>query len=296
MRLEVRREEQQPGRTSATRQEELEASLRQQRDEVQRQRDELEADKAVREHERQQLAERSAVLEGAVAQLRQAQEALGCGGREAAATPLPTWMQKSRPRRNRPSSRGPGRPSSRTRINGSKPSARPCGGGRAGLGPGGTGPRVSPGASLRSGPKSWVARQKTLAEQVQQLATQAAALDERRQELERAHQQRDEQLAGQRQEIENQATELQRQRTELAGAARQPGSITPNASRQRDGPPPPSERPWLSNAPRRSHRSKKRWRRRPRRVPRTRRLGGPPWICNSSCPSWSCGRARPWNG
>ncbi len=213
IREELRREEQQLTE-QRVRQEALETELAQRDQESQALKAGLAAEMKLREHERGQFAERSALMETAVAQLRQAREALARQQDEV--RQREETLDRARAEQVEEAgllqARAGQLEEQKQRLEADRQALRE----RADALSQAEQVRDALQEQLRKRAEELTARQKALAEQSGRLDTELAAIDARRAEADQARQQEEARLAGLREEIAGRAADLDRLQADLA--------------------------------------------------------------------------------
>jgi chromosome segregation ATPase len=212
VRDEVRQDEQQLAAERA-RVESLEQGVRQQLIEADKLRKELEEDKALRDQERRQIAERSGLLESAVAQLRQAQEKVTADEERlrTQAVELAAHEAEHKEALALVEARVHQCEELQQRLESERHALRE----RAQLLTQAEQAREALQEQLRRRSEELAARQKAVAEQARQCEALTAGLEARRAELDGRQQQLEQQTAALRGEIEQRARDLAAQQEEL---------------------------------------------------------------------------------
>ncbi len=213
MRLDIRKEEQQLGE-QRTRQEELEAVLRQRQEELDRRQQELDAENANRESQRQELLQRSATLDAAVAQLRQAQESLAAeeNSLRQRAADLDARFAAHAEQAGLVEGRAAQLEEAYKRVEAERQALRER---TQDLAQAEQARQVLQ-EQLRRRSEELVAGQKTLADQTHLLEERAAALENQRAEIDRGRAEVEQQLAAQREELDRWGGEIEKHRADLA--------------------------------------------------------------------------------
>jgi chromosome segregation ATPase len=213
MREEVREQERLLAE-QRTRQETAEAALKQKHDDVQKQRAEVDGDKLLAEQERRMLADRAAVLDNAVAQLRQAQDRLTADEqrvREQAQT-LDAAAAQQTEATSLLQARITQYDELHKRLEAERDNLRE----RTQMLAQAEQARETLQEQLRRRNEELTARQKALAEQVARYEADAAELKKQRDSLDEVQQKHRDELAGERLAVEQRGEEIARQEANLA--------------------------------------------------------------------------------